>query len=83
MPKLTNGRVTAPELQTVARRVVNARKCLNQREGWSRREDTLPAALLAETPSGEGSRTLSANRLDTMVAAYYHDAAATATATFR
>ena len=34
------------ELHTVARRVVNARKCLNQREGWTRQEDTLPARLL-------------------------------------
>ncbi len=33
---------TAPELRMAAKRIVNARKCLNQREGWSRSEDTLP-----------------------------------------
>ena len=42
--------------EAAARRVVNARKCLNQREGWTRAEDTLPARFLAGRP---GASTLS------------------------
>ncbi len=57
--------VDADELRAVARRVVNARKCLNQREGWTRAEDTLPPRLLVE---GSG---LSRDRLDAMIASYY------------
>src|SRR5262249_1873281 len=38
------------ELHEVARRVVNARKCLNQREGWTPAEDTLPPRLLFNLP---------------------------------
>ena len=53
------------ELRTTARRVVNARKCLNLREGWTRAEDTLPARFLSEE-SG-----LSKERLDAMIASYY------------
>lgn len=55
----------ATSLRTAVRRVVTARKCLNQREGWTRLEDTLPARLLVE---GSG---LSRQRLDAMIAAYY------------
>jgi aldehyde:ferredoxin oxidoreductase len=47
-----------------ARRVVNARKCVNEREGWTRAEDTLPTRFL----TGDG---LSRDRLETMIAAYY------------
>ena len=59
-------------MRTIARRVVNARKCVNQREGWTALEDTLPARFLGESPSDTGA-TLSRSRLETMVAAYYHD----------
>ena len=45
---------TADELGTVAKRVVNARKCLNQREGWTAGEDTLPSRLLTESPPRPG-----------------------------
>ena len=50
---VTGWDVTADELRTVARRVVNARKCLNQREGWTTAEDTLapPASLRRPDPS--------------------------------
>src|SRR5262249_28321816 len=64
--------VTPDELRTVARRVVNARKCLNQREGWTRREDTLPARLLEPSSSAQAPG-LSRERLDTMIAAYYQE----------
>jgi aldehyde:ferredoxin oxidoreductase len=66
---------SAAELKTLARRVVNARKCLNQREGWTRSEDTLPARLLEPDDSAappENPR-LSRQRLDTMIAAYYRE----------
>ena len=60
--------VDADELRTTARRVVNARKCLNQREGWTRDEDTLPPRFLSEESDGP---SLSKARLETMIAAYY------------
>jgi aldehyde:ferredoxin oxidoreductase len=62
---------SASELRTVARRVVNARKCVNQREGWTRAEDTLPARLLSEEPATAGASFLSRERLDAMIGAYY------------
>jgi aldehyde:ferredoxin oxidoreductase len=70
---VTGWPMTVPELRTLARRVVNARKCVNQREGWSRREDTLPNRILEETEARPGASALSADRLDTMIAAYYHE----------
>jgi aldehyde:ferredoxin oxidoreductase len=72
---VTGWPVTVPELKTLATRVVNARKCLNQREGWTRAEDTLPARLLEPEESGSpaGQPRLSRERLDTMIAAYYHE----------
>jgi aldehyde:ferredoxin oxidoreductase len=65
--------VSAHELRTVARRVVNARKCINQREGWTRAEDTLPPRLLSDGQATPGSPSLSSERLDAMIAAYYHE----------
>ncbi|HMF35131.1 MAG TPA: hypothetical protein VKF17_00765 [Isosphaeraceae bacterium] len=47
----------------VAKRVVNARKCLNQREGWTACEDTLPSRLLTESPPQPGASILSRARL--------------------
>jgi aldehyde:ferredoxin oxidoreductase len=64
---------SASELRTVARRVVNARKCLNQREGWTRAEDTLPPRLLSEEPAAPGAPFLSRERLEAMIAAYYQE----------
>ncbi len=68
---VTGWEYTAQEVRTVAKRVVNARKCLNQREGWTAREDTLPPRLLTETPSTSDAPFLSRPRLETMIAAYY------------
>ncbi|MFI5461599.1 MAG: aldehyde ferredoxin oxidoreductase family protein [Isosphaerales bacterium] len=70
---VTGWPVTALELQTLARRVVNARKCLNEREGWTRLEDALPARLVEPSASPPGSPSLSRERLDTMIAAYYRE----------
>ena len=62
---VTGWNLDGEELRTSARRVVNARKCLNQREGWTRAEDTLPARFLTE------DQGLSRGRLETMIASYY------------
>jgi aldehyde:ferredoxin oxidoreductase len=69
---VTGWDVSADELRTVARRVVNARKCVNEREGWTRAEDMLPARFLEEDSEEHdaGSR-LSRSRLEGMIAAYY------------
>jgi aldehyde:ferredoxin oxidoreductase len=61
---------SAEELKTVAARIVNARKCLNQREGWSAAEDTLPERFLSDEPDS-ATPALSRSRLDDMIAAYY------------
>jgi aldehyde:ferredoxin oxidoreductase len=62
---------TRAEVMTVARRVVNARKCVNQREGWTAAEDTLPARFLADAPETPGAPFLPRARLEAMIAAYY------------
>jgi len=68
---VTGWDVDAEELKVVARRVVNARKCVNSREGWTHHEDTLPPRFLSDTPSSPGAPFLSRDRLDAMIAAYY------------
>ena len=68
---VTGWAITAAELHEVARRVVAARKCLNQREGWTNAEDTLPPSLLEEGEPCRESPRLSRERLETMIAAYY------------
>jgi aldehyde:ferredoxin oxidoreductase len=68
---VTGWPITADELRTTARRIVTARKCFNQREGWTAAEDTLPSRLLSEAPEQPGSSFLSRSRLEAMVAAYY------------
>jgi aldehyde:ferredoxin oxidoreductase len=70
---VTGWPMTAGELHTVARRVINARKCLNIREGWTRSEDTLPPSLLEDGESLAKSPRLSRERLDSMIAAYYEE----------
>ena len=61
------------ELETIGKRVVSARKCLNQREGWTRAEDTLPPRLLTNDESLSGPSGLSRRRLETMIEAYYRE----------
>ncbi len=70
---VTGWDVSADELRKVARRVVNARKCLNQREGWTRAEDTLPARLLRDAPDTPDEAFLPQARLDMMIASYYRE----------
>jgi aldehyde:ferredoxin oxidoreductase len=70
---VTGWPITDGELKTIARRVVNARKCLNQREGWTRCEDTLPRRLLECSGADPSSSGLSAETLKTMIEAYYRE----------
>ena len=63
---------TADSLHDVARRVVNARKCVNEREGWTAIEDTLPPRFLSDRPDTPGAPFLPVARLEAMIAAYYH-----------
>ncbi|MSR31040.1 MAG: aldehyde:ferredoxin oxidoreductase [Gemmataceae bacterium] len=65
---------TAMEAETLSRRVVNLKKQFNIREGWTRDEDTLPPRFLQEPLplAGGGSANLPAERLEKMIAAYYH-----------
>ncbi len=59
---------TAEELRVVERRVVNARKCLNQREGWTTLEGPLSPRLLSDSPPSPVAPFLSRSRLDAMIA---------------
>ena len=58
------------ELADPARGIANARKHVNQREGWTRAEDTVLARRLAESPDNGQANALARARLDTMIAAY-------------
>jgi aldehyde:ferredoxin oxidoreductase len=75
---VTGWDVSVEELRTIARRVVNARKCLNIREGWSRDEDTLPGRLFEVPEEAASPPRLTRARLDAQIAAYYSDRAWTA-----
>lgn len=68
---VTGWPIDAEELRETARRVVNARKLVNLREGWTRAEDTLPPRCLSDAAASPGSPTLSRGRLDAMISAYY------------
>jgi aldehyde:ferredoxin oxidoreductase len=70
---VTGWDVTADELRAAARRIVLAKREFNAREGATAADDVLPRRML-DTPLQLGSgRTaaLTAERLRTMVAAYY------------
>ena len=73
LARVTGWDVTARELQTVARRIVTAKKLYNIREGWTPAEDTLPRRFLSEgLPSGVAAgAVLPRERLQTMIRAYY------------
>ena len=71
---VTGWDISADELRGVARRVVETRKALNQREGWTRLEDTLPGRLLDQAPEENTSRpVLTRARLQELIAAYYKE----------
>jgi aldehyde:ferredoxin oxidoreductase len=70
---VTGWNVNSDELRETARRIVTAKKLYNQREGWTRAEDTLPPRFLSEgLPVGDAAEaTLPRERLTAMIAAYY------------
>jgi aldehyde:ferredoxin oxidoreductase len=71
---VTGWDVSAQELATTARRIVVAKRLFNLREGWTREEDWLPDRFLSESLELESGRTatLTPDRLDGMISAYYH-----------
>ena len=73
LTRVTGWDVTARELETVARRIVTAKKLYNIREGWTPAEDTLPRRFLSEgLPSGvSAGAVLPRERLRAMIRAYY------------
>ena len=68
---VTGWNVSADELRGIGRGIVNARKRVNIREGWTRAEDTLPGRLLVEGPDAGQPNVLPRERLDAMIADYY------------
>jgi aldehyde:ferredoxin oxidoreductase len=70
---VTGWDVDAAELRRTAKRIVTAKKLYNQREGWTRAEDTLPARFLSEglPTNADKPATLPKARLDEMIASYY------------
>jgi aldehyde:ferredoxin oxidoreductase len=63
---VTGWDVTSDELRATSRRIVNSRKLVNIRAGWTRSEDTLPDRLL-----GGAGNPLTRERLDAMIAVYF------------
>lgn len=68
---VTGWDVDAAELRETARRIVTLKKLFNEREGWTRAEDTLPERFLSETLAAAPEASLSRLALDRMIAAYY------------
>ena len=71
--RVTGWDIDAEELQTVAQRIVTAKKLYNVREGWTAAEDTLPERFLSEgLPEGASAgAVLPRARLQEMIGAYY------------
>ena len=71
--QVTGWDVSADELRRTAGRIVTAKKLFNQREGWTKAEDTLPKRFLSEglPTNTEQMATLPRERLDAMIASYY------------
>jgi len=70
---VTGWDLDADELRATARRIVQAKRAFNLREGATAADDRLPARMLT-TPLELGSgrmATLTAERLQTMIAGYY------------
>jgi aldehyde:ferredoxin oxidoreductase len=74
---VTGWDVGPAELRAAGERIVDAKKVFNEREGWTRAEDTLPERFLTEplrSADGAGpseGASLSRADLDRMVDAYY------------
>lgn len=67
---VTGWDVDADELKLAATRIVNVRKCLNERAGWTCEEDTLPPRIFDSSPETLET-ALPKSRLDSMIASYY------------
>jgi len=70
---VTGWDVDGDELREVGARITNLKKLYNQREGWTRADDTLPPRILADSlPDGPAAGVgLSRSELDMMIGAYY------------
>jgi aldehyde:ferredoxin oxidoreductase len=70
---VTGWDIDAAELRRTARRIVMTKRLFNLREGWTRDEDWLPERFLSEPVvlSSGRTATLSAERLESMIRAYY------------
>lgn len=69
---LTGWDVTAAELVAPAVRSWNLKRCLNAREGFSRKDDKLPKRFSDAVPSGPSTGAKIEN-LDLMLDTYYED----------
>jgi len=61
--------MTADELRKCGERINNLKKLFNIREGWKRKDDTLPERILTE-PLDNGAQ-LSGSELGMMIRSYY------------
>jgi aldehyde:ferredoxin oxidoreductase len=73
LSSVTGWDVDGPELEATAKRITLAKRAFNAREGWTRADDGLPDRFLEESLEVASGRTatLTRERLDAMIAAYY------------
>ena len=66
--------MTGKELEQAGTRINALRKCFNIREGWQRRDDTLPQRILKESYHGIDNQStgLTEQELTLMIEGYYH-----------
>tara|TARA_B100000029_G_C17349297_1_gene878253 strand:- start:568 stop:951 length:384 start_codon:yes stop_codon:yes gene_type:complete len=71
---VTGMSMTAEELEKAGTRINTLRKCFNIREGWHRKDDTLPRRILEETYNGIDKQAtgLTEQELSLMIDGYYH-----------
>ena len=71
---VTGMSMTAEELEKAGTRINTLRKCFNIREGWHRKDDTLPRRILEETYNGIDNQAtgLTEQELSLMIDGYYH-----------
>jgi len=67
--EITGWNMTADELRKCGERINNLKKLFNIREGWERKDDTLPERILTE-PLDNGAQ-LSGSELGMMIRSYY------------
>ena len=67
--EITGWNMTADELRKCGERINNLKKLFNIREGWKRKDDTLPERILTE-PLDNGAQ-LSGSELGMMIRCYY------------